>query len=107
VTKKDDVVLARLEQMLATVREADKVAVLNWLERAVDAPPDSMDFGLFVNCLTGDFELLGIKDGSPEFRLTVKGDQAARDALMNDPEMRQFYARLSGGAAVDEPKDPQ
>lgn len=92
------------------IRPFDEQRVLlDWIERAVDeilTDADGFDVGLLRSVFNGDITV-SVRDAQPVFQLTEQGHERARNALMNDAEMRHFYQSLDGGAAVDEPKGKQ
>ena len=94
--------------------EADMRAILNWIDKAIDALPVgdqtewSFDASMLASVMGGDMEIVGAQAaGEVLFKVTAQGEQTATSALMNDPEMLRFYQSLNKGAAVDGPKKPQ
>jgi hypothetical protein len=88
---------------------ADQRLMLEYLEHAIDAlatEPEGLDATILRSLWDGNFEMT-VRGGAVRFRLTTKGHELAESALLNDAEMRHYYQSLAGGAAVDEPKDPQ
>lgn len=87
----------------------EQLVAIQWIERAIDSLESSdedLDAALLAGLMDGTFEL-NVEAGEVRFRLTSSGHEKAKDALMNDAEMRRFYQSLAGGAAVDEPKRKQ
>lgn len=87
----------------------DKQKVLDWVEEALDhvRDEDHTAGGLVAGCIDGTIEIAGVKDGKVMFKLTEAGQAEVENVLMASPEARHYLKSITGGAAVDEPKDPQ
>jgi hypothetical protein len=88
---------------------ADQRVIVEWIDQAIDAlarEPDGLDASILRAVWDGAFDV-AVRDGEVRFRLTAQGHALAKNALMNDAEMRHYYQSLAKGAAVDEPKRTQ
>lgn len=100
----------RLETWIAPLDHADKVLVLDWVDKALESDPnadDNVTVGLIAGCIDGSFEIAGVRDGEVMFRLSAAGMSEVDDWMMNSADARRYLKSITGGAAVDEPKEPQ
>ncbi len=98
----------RLETWIAALTFEEKSLVLDWVEKALASPDDEdhIDRGLLEGCINGDVEI-SVRAGEVMFGLTAQGHDRVGQLLLSSLEARHSLKSIAGGAAVDEPKDPQ
>jgi hypothetical protein len=86
----------QLEQWIAPLAEADQLRVLDWVDRALEANPDTVDHELIDGCIAGHIRITGVRDGAVLFAITEAGlaDTLARAA--NDPRALNAELRRLG-----------